>query len=203
MNWIITIIVLLIIISLIVYVLRPKGKGIIGERQVRRVLNKLPKEYKVLNDIMFRTETGTTQLDHIVLSPKGIFIIETKNYSGNIYGDENSQYWTQVLYKTKNKLYNPILQNYGHVTAMKHLINKRDVKYHPIIVFGKGCKLNKIHSKTPVIYINKLKKVILNTESNCYINSSNLKAIEDIIVRNNITDKRERRNHIKYVNSKK
>lgn len=203
MNYIISIIILLIIISLILYVLRPKGKGIIGERKVRRVLNKLPKEYIVLNDIMFRTETGTTQLDHIVLSPKGIFIIETKNYSGYIYGDENSQYWTQVLYKTKNKLYNPILQNYGHVTAMKHLINKRDVKYHPIVVFGKGCKLNKIYAKTPVIYINKLKKVILNTESNCYINSSNLKEIEKIILRSNITDKRERRNHIKYVNSKK
>lgn len=200
---IILFIIIFVITSAILSIFKPKGKGVIGEKNVRRVLKRLPREYKVLNDIMIRTDTGTTQIDHIVLSPKGIFVIETKNYSGYIYGDENSQDWTQVLYKTKNKMYNPILQNYGHITALKYLINKKGTAFHPIVVFGKGCRLNNINSNTPVIYINKLRKTILKTRSSCYINNSELKAIEDIILRNNIVDKRARNNHIKYVNSKK
>ena len=60
----------------------PDNVGKAGERRVARKLDWLPKEYTILNDIMLRTQYGTTQIDHVVVSPYGIFVIETKNYKG-------------------------------------------------------------------------------------------------------------------------
>jgi len=54
-----------------------------------------------------------------VVSNYGIFVIETKNYKGWIIGNEFDDYWTQVIFKRKEKLYNPIKQNYGHIQALK------------------------------------------------------------------------------------
>lgn len=56
-------------------------------------------------------------IDHVVISKYGVFVIETKNYRGWIIGNEKSEYWTQVIYKRKERLYNPIKQNYGHIKA--------------------------------------------------------------------------------------
>lgn len=75
-------------------------------------------KYKVLNNITLQTDGRTTQIDHVVVSNLGLFVIETKNYKGWIIGDEYSEYWTQVIYKRKEKLYNHIRQNYGHLMAL-------------------------------------------------------------------------------------
>lgn len=77
----------------------PQIKGFIGEKVVANVLNSLPKnEYKVLNNIMLNTERGSTQIDHVVVSEFGIFVIETKNYKGIITGSEFSDKWTKNMY---------------------------------------------------------------------------------------------------------
>lgn len=67
---------------------------------------------------------NTTQIDHIVINPRGVFVIETKNYSGEIYGSENQREWTQVLAygNVKNKLYNPLKQNATHVYNVKRIV---------------------------------------------------------------------------------
>ena len=69
----------------------PNRIGKSGERRVARKLDWLSEEYIVLNDIMLPTQYGTTQIDHVVISPYGIFVIETKNYKGWIFGHENSE----------------------------------------------------------------------------------------------------------------
>ena len=60
---------------------RVKRKGAVGERRVARILNRLPKtEYKVLHDVMLSVPNDcTTQIDHVIISMYGIFVIETKN----------------------------------------------------------------------------------------------------------------------------
>ena len=55
-------------------------------------------EYHLMNNITLPFKDGTTQIDHILVSRYGIFVIETKHYKGWIFGDENSKNWTQVLY---------------------------------------------------------------------------------------------------------
>ena len=68
----------------------PEIRGHIEEKKVSAFLATLPSyEYKIFNDILLATESGTTQIDHIVVSRFGIFVIETKNYRGWITGNEN------------------------------------------------------------------------------------------------------------------
>ena len=87
----------------------PKGKGWLGELLIRFLIGttKYGEKY-VINNLIVADENGhTSQIDHIVINRGGIYVIETKNYSGRIYGQENQQEWTQVLNygKVKNKLY--------------------------------------------------------------------------------------------------
>ncbi len=82
--------------------IRPKSKGAWGEWTVAKILFRLPAvDYKILNDVMLRTEYGTTQMDHVVVSCYGIFVIETKNYAGWIIGGENAEQWTELLHSKK------------------------------------------------------------------------------------------------------
>lgn len=112
----------------------PKQKGKRGEKSVNETLDLLPKEYFSLNNIMLATKSGTTQIDHVVVSKYGLFTIETKNYRGKIYGDDARDKWTQVIvtnvtyakklyktytYVTKNELYNPVKQSQGHAYVLK------------------------------------------------------------------------------------
>ncbi|NNH76520.1 NERD domain-containing protein [Acinetobacter sp. ANC 5380] len=79
---------------------------------------------KVCNDITFLTKSGnTTQIDHLVVSRKGIFCIETKNLNGVIKGNKDDQYWSykNVLGNT-SKIYNPLFQNASHVRHVSSLL---------------------------------------------------------------------------------
>lgn len=141
-------------------------KGWLGEKQVSNLLNKLdPENYILLNDLYIPKENGqTTQIDHILISHKGLFVIETKNYKGWIMGSENNQYWTQVIYKRKEKLYNPIWQNSGHIKALKDYLGDvlNDVPVYSVIVFGKQADLKFEHpfTKAKVIKSEQLLSVI-------------------------------------------
>lgn len=119
-------------------------KGNVGEQIVAAQLRELPGEkYMVLNDILLQTERGSVQIDHIVISVYGIFVIETKNYKGWIHGNEKSEYWTQSIYPHKTKFRNPIKQNWSHVYPLKALFRDfKNTAYH--------------RSSFPVIYPNQL-----------------------------------------------
>lgn len=97
----------------------------IGEKRVADLLSlKLDREhYYLLNNITLRVGNGTTQIDHIVVSTKGIFVIETKHYSGWIFGDAQSKTWTQSIYKKKSYFQNPVHQNYKHIKAIQGLFD--------------------------------------------------------------------------------
>lgn len=100
-EWVVLIIGLLIV-SVLIIIFTPKIKGIIGESTVATVLSTLPREeYHVLNNIMLKTERGTTQIDHVVISIYGIFVIETKNYKGWILGTDNAEQWIENIYGKK------------------------------------------------------------------------------------------------------
>ena len=109
-----------------------------GEALVRRLFHeKLNNDiYHVLNDVTLPIGKETTQIDHVVISTKGIFVIETKHYSGWIFGDKNSKVWTQTIFKKKSKFQNPIRQNYKHVKALQDLFDFMPTEYvYSMIVF--------------------------------------------------------------------
>ena len=140
---------------------RNTRRGQRGELFVATILKRLPKdEYHVLNDLMIENNGyGTTQIDHIVLSIYGIFVIETKNYSGSIYGGERSEEWTKNVYGNKYSFRNPIRQNYGHIKALSNKLGVDEKYFIPIVVFTNRARLIG-DFESPVIYAGELLKEI-------------------------------------------
>ena len=139
-----------------------------GERSVSWILGSLPDEYMVLNDVTIPDQKTnpdkdyTTQIDHVVVSPYGIFVIETKNYSGWIFGNEKSQNWKQTFKTTEGRFfYNPIKQNWGHIYALAERLRLKTSLFKPIVVFSDDCELH-VESDTPVVYLSQLKGIILS-----------------------------------------
>ena len=135
MPFLIIILVILFII-LIVYLKHPSTRGKHGENKVRRVIGEtVENEQYVINDFILANDGKSSQIDHIVINPHGIFVIETKNYSGEIYGSENQREWTQVLAygKVKYKLYNPLKQNATHIYNVKKIVGRLPV--YSLVVF--------------------------------------------------------------------
>lgn len=117
-------------------------KGKYSEKLVFNKLQELSDEYVILNDILFENNGHSTQIDHIVISPYGVFIIETKGYKGWILGGENSEYWIQTIYKNKYRFYNPIKQNDGHIRFLRHILRcSIDIPFIPIVVFNNAANL--------------------------------------------------------------
>ena len=134
------ILVFVLLIALFFYLKLPKTKGKIGEMKVRLNLGgNITNEKYVINDLLLLSEGKSHQIDHLIIRKTGIFVIETKNYSGLIYGDDKRKDWTQVLNygKTKNKFYNPILQNKSHIYALSKIIGRKDC-FISIICFPKA-----------------------------------------------------------------
>lgn len=140
---------------------RAQIKGAIGEQAISLRLRSLNKsKYKVINNVVLQSGDFTSQIDHIVISDFGVFVIETKNYKGWIFGNEHSEYWTQVIYKRKEKLYNPIRQNLGHLkTLQKCLTEYPNLEYKSIIVFSLRATI-KVNTVTDVIYSSQLVRTI-------------------------------------------
>lgn len=141
----------------------PAMKGAHGEKLVKKALNQLDNNYKVFHDIYVPNERGTTQIDHIVTSSYGIFVIETKHYNGWIYGSENQKYWTQVIYRRKERFYNPIWQNYGHIQSLKKYFEKEEFEnVYSIIAFSNQStlKFKENFKSAQVVHIPKLVNVI-------------------------------------------
>jgi hypothetical protein len=127
-----------------------ENPGQIGEYLIDYVINKKIKGYyKTLRNVYLNNDNETTEIDEIILHEKGIFIIESKNYSGWIFGNEKDKTWTQCLRgNNKNKFYNPILQNNKHIKEFLKIIpvNKKAIK--SIIVFADRCTFKKMPYNT-------------------------------------------------------
>jgi len=96
-----------------------------GEAAVRRALtqNFSGTAYHLLNNITLPFEDGTTQVDHVLVSKYGIFVIESKHYSGWIFANAAWPTWTQVIFYYKQKFQNPLRQNYKHIKAIQKALD--------------------------------------------------------------------------------
>lgn len=185
-------------------IFKPKIKGFLGEKAVSVILSRLgSQKYRVFNDVMLNINGKTSQIDHLVVSNYGLFVIETKNYKGWIVGDERSEYWTQVIYKHKEKLYNPIKQNYGHVQALKRILDDYpDIPIIPIVVFSINANLKVKISSSEVVYSVNLLKTI--KKYNLEVVSDGVKeAIFSRIASLNIDDKELKKQHVSVIHKNK
>lgn len=114
-----------------------QGKGKVGEFVVSRLLAGLGQGWEVLNDLTFVMPDGeTTQIDHVVVSCKGVFVIETKNFQGSIFGRAGDAEWTQVSGRNKFRFQNPIRQNIRHIRFLSERIDVPESVLVPLVVFA-------------------------------------------------------------------
>lgn len=117
----------------------PRVKGRIGEAIVNHaVLDKLdPEFYRNFHDLYLPRPDGqgSTQIDHVVVSPYGIFVIETKNYKGWIFGSEKQRQWTQQIYRSKNRFQNSLHQNRLHIRALMAFLGLPENRFRPVVFF--------------------------------------------------------------------
>lgn len=130
-----------------------------GEVLVRETLLKYCENQAahVLSNVTLRLMDGTsTQIDHILISTKGIFVIETKHYKGWIFANPKSKAWNQSIFHEKYKFQNPLNQNYKHVKAVQNLFEFLEPQLiHNIVVFS-GDAVFKTNKPDNVYYLDEL-----------------------------------------------
>lgn len=194
-------IIIIFCISIICKICEAKAKGYMGEKAVAAELSGLLEmQYKILNDVMLRTEYGTTQIDHIVVSVYGIFVIETKNYQGWITGSEFGDYWTKNMYGEKYTFRNPLKQNYAHVKALEEKLQLSENKFIPIVAFSSNSDI-KVKTSKPVVHIGQLKWVIEGYRE-IKFDYGELDVLIEKIKSENIVEKSARKKHVRQIQQK-
>ncbi len=196
-------VVILFLFALILFIIFSKRiKGLVGEKTISAILLLLDKtEYKVINNIVLKSGAGTTQIDHLIISDFGIFVIETKNFKGWIFGGENSEYWQQVIFKSKIKFYNPIRQNHRHINTLKTCLKEYpNLKYKSIIVFSTRATI-KVNTSTDVIYSNQLLPFIKNYQEK-NLSKDDKEIIFQKIKSDNLINTFDKQKHIKTIKNR-
>ena len=130
--------------------LSSEEKGEAGEDIIYYDLNKVKGRKAFLpNCYIPKGESGTTEIDLIFLHESGVYVIESKNYSGWIFGNEEQEYWTQCVRDAwnmaqKHSFYNPLWQNETHIYALMDLLQDETIPYYSYVVFGDNCELKDV-----------------------------------------------------------
>lgn len=121
---------------------RPGFKGWVGEQRVQRLIRAQlnPLTYVDLHNVTLPTRDGSTQIDHLIFSPYGLFVLETKNYQGWIFGSERQAQWTQQIFKKRSRFQNPLRQNYKHTKTVQDLLGVAPEHVHSVIAFVGECE---------------------------------------------------------------
>ena len=173
------------------------GKGEYGEYAVATVLEKLPEEYRIFNDVYLEIKGRSSQIDHVVISRYGVFVIETKNYSGDVYGSENAEHWTQYLNGEGYKFRNPILQNRSHELAIKNTLHIAPTSIIPIVVFLDGANLH-CNTTSAVLYTVELREYILNYQTIAFT-PDGVERLARKMSEAMVTDPNRRINHVRNI----
>lgn len=187
----------------------PSRIGELGEYKIEVQLRQMPKEIRYISDVLVRnprSRTGYSQIDHVVITPYGLFVIETKNYKGEIKGKRTDKRWNV---SGRFNPYNPLRQNYGHIKILESILSEfTNLTFVSIISFTLRCRfsvdpdLRKIESNELVIYDVELSEYIerklrrLKSEmSEPYLSESDVNRVYELINKANITDPRTRSEH--------
>jgi restriction system protein len=169
-----------IVVFIAIILKNPWFKGWIGELQVH-LLTKFSLDknvYRLIKNVTIPADEGTTQIDHVIVSRFGVFVVETKNLRGWIFGKEGNVYWTQKIFRHTEKFQNPLRQNYKHTKALSEILGIPDDKMRSVVVFvGDSTFKTKVPENVtrPRGYIqyirSKIRTVLTDDEVNGIINS--------------------------------
>lgn len=182
-------------------------KGSSGEQFTYRVLKKSFPSGKILRNVYIQKKNGkSTEIDMLAVNKKGIFVIESKNYGGYIYGKEEDKNWTQVLNKNaKNKFYNPVLQNNTHIESLKFALSDfQKINYFNIVVFGERCtlKIERIASFMTYVIAREFLEQAIDKISHTYrdcISPDQQKEIIELLSKTSRPDETVKEKHIQQI----
>ena len=161
---------LIILLRLSSMLKKAEVKGSLGEFIVNfktRLL--LDNNYQLIKNVTLPTKEGSTQIDHIIVSKYGLFVIETKNLKGEIFGSAIQKIWTQRIYQHSYQFQNPLHQNYKHIKTLETLLVLDKHQLFSLVVFvGRShfktvMPYNVIHSKAYINFIKSKTKVIFTS----------------------------------------
>lgn len=177
-------------------------KGVFGEFLVNRLLSKLPQsDYTLIKDVTLPTKDGTTQVDHIVVSKFGIFVVETKNMKGWIFGSARQNQWTQKIYRHSSKFQNPLNQNYKHIKTLETLLDCSEEHLHSVIVFigdstfKTDMPSNVTYARGSIRYIMQFSEVVFSDKDYAQL----IESINQIKLKRGLITDLKHRNHVKDV----
>ncbi|TNZ68124.1 nuclease [Vibrio parahaemolyticus] len=177
-------------------------KGVFGEFLVNRLLSKLPEsDYTLIKDVTLPTNDGTTQVDHIVVSRYGIFVVETKNMKGWIFGSARQKQWTQKIYRHSSKFQNPLHQNYKHIKALETLLGCSEEHLHSVIVFIGDSTFktemppNVTYARGSILYIQQFNDVVFSDNDYARLTES----INRLKLKRGVITDLKHRKHVKEV----
>jgi hypothetical protein len=138
--------------------------GAVGERRVAQVLDRFPDGWFVFHDLV----VGRAQIDHLLVCPKGVYTLETKNLRGTIYGNAEKPRWSQVLNRHTRNFYNPVKQAVGHSVAVRSFLREQGFLkawVDTIVVFTHPQVRLKVASATvPVLHLRELRDYLQRQE---------------------------------------
>jgi hypothetical protein len=170
----------------------------IGEKTIsRKLYSPDSAQHKLLNNLVLPSKGNTkvTQIDQVIVSNYGIFVVETKSYKGWIFGNANQEYWTQAIFKNKERFYNPLRQNFAHIKAIKDLLkpNRLKASIVSLIAFPYADKL-KISGTNSVGYMRDIIKKIESYKSIIYSDTER-DEIFNLLSNANIIDREVNKQH--------
>lgn len=186
------------------------NKGKYGEYLTSRIIEKSAlKSHKQLVNVYLpkKNSNELTELDLIYLDRTGVYIIESKNYSGWIFGNEADQKWTQTMpNKKKFKFYNPIRQNATHIRAIQKYLEVPIEVIHSVIVFSERCQLKSIKVTSENVHVLKrdsLKKFIqIHNKSEQFFTNGEIQTIYNKLLPHTQVSEEVKKLHIQSIQQK-
>lgn len=106
--------------------------GIKGERSLYKIAKRLEGSCNVYLNLPVRYKKNRSEIDMLVVSEKGVLVIEAKNHSGFISGNDTDQFWRQYKrYKdgreTCSEIENPVRQVNRQREILKNILKSEGV----------------------------------------------------------------------------
>ncbi|WP_417911812.1 NERD domain-containing protein [Candidatus Electronema sp. TJ] len=178
-----------------------KFKGWLGERRVHSALQRQfvgPPDCWLFSNLLLPTKDGSTQLDHVLISPQGVFVIETKNMQGMISGSAQDRDWTQEIDGRRRSFQNPLRQNYKHTKTLHELLGIPEQQIFSVAVFVGSCSFrapmpdNVVDLEGLTAFINTRNKRLFSAAQTEII----AKAVQAVRLKDSF---RNRRRHVQHV----
>jgi len=192
---------LILLFGLLVFRRSKVVRGWVGEQKtsINLEISLDSNTYKRFYNLIIPSKNGTAQIDHLIVSPYGLFIVETKNKTGWIFGSENQKIWTQSIYGSNYTFQNPIKQTYRQKIVLSEFLSIAKSKIHVVIRFAGDCKFKtpmprNVIRRNPSSYINEYTERTLSDED--------LKRVLLAIAQHVSSSHLTKRDHIKSLNER-